>query len=151
MLRASLIAALALSTVAPTSAAAEDCMCFGPDTVVRSLYVAQSQDLGPFFSSDGTLLSSSILLSARAADEAKQRDVPTEILWCWSANDPRCAPADPPEDHNPRAFQSARAFAVVEDDLEWPTSEGSTRSSRREGRDGDRSGVRSRVERPPRA
>lgn len=121
-------------------------MCFAPDTVVRSLYVAQSQDLGPFFSSDGTLLSS------RATDEATRRDAPaTEILWCWSANDPRCAPADPPEDQNPRAIQSARAFAVVESDLDWPSSEESTRSSRCEARDGDRSGVRSRVERPPRA
>lgn len=120
-------------------------MCFAPDTVVRSLHVAQSQDLGPFFSSDGTLLSS------RAVDDDAQRDAPTEILWCWSADDPRCAPANPPEDHNPRAIQSAHAVAIVDEAIDWPTPDEGTRFTRCEARDGHRSGVRSRIERPPRA
>jgi hypothetical protein len=144
MLRASLITAFTLTTVTPMTAAAQDCMCFGPDTVARSLHVAQSQDLGPFFSSDGTLLSS------RAVDEDAQREAPTEILWCWSANDPRCAPANPPQEPNPCALQTAHALAILDEAIDWPPPDSGSRPPYPDARDARRPGVRARVERPPR-
>ncbi len=120
-------------------------MCLVPQLGLRSAESAQSLDLGPFFSSDGTLLSS------RAADEGARRDAPTEVLWCWGVDDPRCSPADSPQDHAPRAIQSPHCVAVLEHPLRWPVIDAGSPFSYSDARDGGRPGVRDRLERPPRA
>src|SRR5687767_6043793 len=50
---------------APASAAAEDCMCLNGDNGFWSQRVLESFEVGPFFSSDGTLLSSRVVVPVK--------------------------------------------------------------------------------------
>lgn len=145
MLRASLIAAFTLTTALPLSAAAEDCTCMVPEIGLRSIHPTQSQDLGPFFSSDGTSLSS------RATSGANGNGEPGEILWCWSSHDPRCSPSDAPQDHGPRALRSGHGVGIVATASDWPPPDAGSDFSHPDARGHGRPGVRARVERPPRA
>lgn len=85
---------------------------------------------------------------AAPAEAPAKRDEPA-VLWCFSANDPRCMPAGP----SPESLQSLLGGApiwarVAHGDVPAPAETTMTfpRTS-----DRPREGVRSRVDRPPRA
>lgn len=159
MLRASLIAALSLAALAATGLSAttahanELCMSL-PDLTVRSMRIEQSFEVGPFFSSDGTtLISRGDLddLLSRAELEHGAGTPLTEILWCWSGNDPRCSPIAPSPDDAPRALREVRS--AIAEELHDTTAEHGVVITlpRPEVQRGAREGVRARVDRPPRA
>ncbi len=154
MLRALASTALVLASLAPNGAYADDCMCFAMPDLGARVRLAQSIEVGPFFSSDGTMLTSRE--SARELDRiamgAPSRGTPAgEILWCWSADDPRCAPSHPSPDDGSRALRTGPTAIVIDHDLRWP--EQSDHSSARTSALllGPADGVNARVERPPRA
>lgn len=156
MLRSTLIAALTLAALAVSSSARADELCMSvPDLTVRTIHIAQSFEVGPFFSSDGaTLISRGDLdeLLSRAELERDAGTPITEVLWCWSANDPRCAPSAPAPDEAPRGLRSARNAIAALDMLAAVRALGVTMTPPRpEARGSARDGVRSRVDRPPRA
>src|SRR5690606_9217788 len=121
MLRASLIAALTLAAIAASSSARADELCLSmPELTVRTVRIAHSIAVGPFFSSAGsTLIAQGELadLLARAELERREGTPLSEILWCWSGNDPRCAPSAPSPDDGPRGVQSARNVVAALDGL----------------------------------
>lgn len=153
MLRAALIAAISLAALAPVSSAlADDHVCMSVPELATAL-AQQSIDVGPFFSSDGAMLISRSSLDdllLRAELESKEGTPLSEILWCWSGNDPRCSPTTPAHDDGPHVGRTAPC-AFVDEAGTWPKlAEGLAHTLREEDR-GARDGVRSRVERPPRA
>lgn len=150
MLRATLMTGLALATLAPSAASADDCMCFAmPDLGPRAERLAQSLEVGPFFSSDGTMLTS------RQIELELERHfggTPAgEILWCWSPNDPRCSPASPSPEDAPRALRTRPTGVTVPDRLRWAQPDDSTLDRSDAFLLGPSEGVHGRVERPPRA
>jgi hypothetical protein len=158
MLRASLIAALSLAALAAiglstagTARANELCMSL-PDLTVRSMRIEQSFEVGPFFSSDGTTLISRGELDdllSRAELEHGAGTPLTELLWCWSGNDPRCSPVAPSPDDAPRALRDVRS--AIAEELYDPAAEHGVAIAlpRPEVERGARDGVRASVDRPP--
>jgi hypothetical protein len=148
MLRFSLIATLALAPmVSPATASADECTCVVPGAMfdVPPFRVYQSLEVGPLFSSDGALLSSAEATVARA-----RRRAAGEVLLCVSADDPRCAPRDSAPGNGPH-FADGVSYAATHPlalDI-GPLLAGEIASPR--SISGARSGVRDRVERPPRA
>lgn len=112
----------------------------------------ESLDVGPFFSSDGmTLISSGELDELFRVHEVEHRErAPlSEILWCWSGDDPNCSPTTPPRDA-PHALQAGHRAIPVDMFGRWPALEDGGRPPRGALQGGPREGVRNRVERPPR-
>lgn len=158
-LGALLCGALTVSVLAPAgTAAADDCMCVAMPTgrAVRVSRLEQSllesNELGPFFSSDGSSLSSSQLERITQHFEREARRPIGEVLWCWSPSDPRCAPGDPAPEEAPRASRTAPSLAVLPDRAaRWREVWTDTELRAPPEDDRPREGVRARVERPPRA
>jgi hypothetical protein len=156
MLRACLNVALALSVLAPAGiAAADDGMCFTRaegGLWSRVERIEQSFEVGPFFSSDGAGLASEVVERVSLRLERERRSPAGEVLWCWSANDPRCSPADSAPEDGPRAIRTARLVGVVIDhSARWPELDSASLSAAPHDEDRPSDGVRARVERPPRA
>ncbi len=149
MLRATLMTGLALATLAPSAASADDCMCFAmPDLEQRTERRLQSLEVGPFFSSDGTMLTSREL---ELELERHFGGTPAgEILWCWSPNDPRCSPTSPSPDDAPRALRTGPSALTVDHRLRWPEIDDAVLTRNEARLLGPAEGVHARVERPPR-
>lgn len=142
--------ALALTALAPSEAAADDCMCFGvPDFGAHAARVLQSVEVGPFFSSDGTMLTSRQL--ELEIERHFGNHPASEILWCWSPDDPRCSPVNHSPDDTPRALRSGQSGVTVEHRLQWPLLSDDPLERGDARLLGPAEGVHSRVERPPRA
>lgn len=123
-----------LLATTPAVAAAETCMCvaaqptwdgtsapltphvtstqFEPEQLEPGqLFVAEavtpfeSVEVGPFFSSDGSLLTS----SPRATRPT--RSGPREVLWCASPDDPRCSGRDVPQERGPQTGDASHGAA----------------------------------------
>jgi hypothetical protein len=121
-------------------------MCLAFDPLHRSGYelgLRESIEVGPFFSSDGTLLSSRLELERR-----EQRA--SEILWCWGAYDPRCSPSSPTPDNGPHALGRGLSAAGPATSPRWLRAE-PLAIPRAHVLGQARAGVSQRVERPPRA
>lgn len=175
MLRTSVISALLLTALASASSArADDCMCLndvGPWPQLSSetqrlleqglleqglaledglleRALLESFEVGPFFSSDGTLLSSAVRDTRAHRREHKNSG---EVLWCASPYDPRCAPATPSPESPHASLSSGPSATTIDRRHDWPllrsipiamnTAEGLSASA----------GARARVERPPRS
>lgn len=160
MLRASLIVALALATtvatgLSTTSTARADELCMSlPALTVRAMRIEQSIEVGPFFSSDGTtLISRGDLddLLSRAELEHEAGTPLSDILWCWSSDDPLCSPIAPSPDDAPRALREVRSAIGQELDDAAAEHGEAIALPRPDVERGGRDGVRSRVDRPPRA
>jgi hypothetical protein len=156
MLRLSLIAAFGFAATLGSAgvAAADDCMCALPDWSAGGATEGaraatagpQSVELGPFFSSDGTTLSSRARREAASPDDAAPVE---DVLWCSSPDDPRCAPADPGPEDGPHAGRATHSGAGPgARDHRIPPALARTHALAPRG--GPRPGVRFRVERPPR-
>jgi len=146
MPRFSLIALLTLAPmVSPTTASADACACVVSETMfdAPTIRVFQSVEVGPLFSSDGTTLSS------EAAVSRARRRATGEVLLCISADDPRCSPRDSAPGNGPH-FVDGATFAATD----VPTLLAGPPSVRQAAVPstilGARSGVRDRLERPPR-
>lgn len=105
--------------------------------------VFQSLEIGPLFSSDGVMLSSAEATVARA-----RRRAAGEVLLCVSADDPRCAPRDSAPGNGPH-FADGLRYAPTDPPAAFagplsPSDKATPRSI-----SGARSGVRDRIERPP--
>jgi hypothetical protein len=153
MFRACLHAALVISVFAPAGmVAADDGMCFTmSDTGSSWARIDQSVEVGPFFSSDGSMLSSPAVERVSMQLEREGRLPAGEVLWCWSPDDPRCSPGDPAPEDGPRALRDARTAAFVSHTTRrWPDLEALAPSRAPNDDDRPSDGVRSRVERPPR-
>lgn len=159
---------VALSMFAPSGAAADDCMCMAVSQVMGTHLTnlddvslgdlaarAQSLEVGPFFSSDGSALVSSAMVSnalvAAVAELNRDPSTPlSEILWCWGPDDPRCAPSAPAPEDPPSISRTAQSATPGERPIYPPVDGSAFASARGELPDGARDGVRARVERPPR-
>lgn len=162
MLRVSLIAALVASAATFASASvarADDCMCalavLGDAEWDRPAWrLDQSVEVGPFFSSDGTTLVSRLARSGddagQPAQELARRRVPVEdVLWCVSADDPRCSPRDSsPSDGSRIAEARINAHQVTDSEPPLPSPLAARPKPSHSG-DGPRAGVRFRIDRPP--
>jgi hypothetical protein len=162
MLRAPLAAAVALSAsvlALSGTARADDCMCvvvelswgdvaphFEPQAHFEPHQ--QSIEVGPFFSSDGTLLTSHAVASRGASAPSRSRAPVQDVLWCASSDDPRCSPGDPAPEDGPRAGDATHAAATQAQDIDLraqpPRSLGPTHLGANPSR-----GVRGRLDRPP--
>lgn len=116
MLRIFCIAAIAAATsLAPLQAQADDCMCATVQMQWgqmewRTTRMMESLEVGPLFSSDGTMLVSAIARAARAPRPAPSG----RVLWCASADDPRCAPRDSAPNHGSQVLDGAHiAFSTL--------------------------------------
>ncbi|MCA9604438.1 MAG: hypothetical protein KC619_02515 [Myxococcales bacterium] len=108
--------------------------------------VLQSMEVGPFFSSDGAMLTSDLPLEEQP--QAEPRREGTEILWCVSADDPRCSPRDSAPNDAPGTLQAARiASTTPAHPRLGPPGPSGLRPRHAIG--AARLGVRDRVERPP--
>ncbi|HJL18197.1 MAG TPA: hypothetical protein RMH99_21210 [Sandaracinaceae bacterium LLY-WYZ-13_1] len=164
MLRPSFIAAVGLFavTLGSTGAAAADgCMCLpsewpldlastpesGAAGIPASLAAAAERaQTGPFFSSDGTMLSSRV--RETAADGARAPAPVEDVLWCSSPDDPRCAPVEPGPEDGPVSGRASFSGAGHGGHADPPPP--SMRPMRAPvPRGGPRAGVRRRLERPP--
>lgn len=78
----------------------------GPDPfVAEPVTPFESVEVGPFFSSDGSLLTSSPRVSHPT------RSSPREVLWCASPDDPRCSGRDVPEERGPQTGDASHGAA----------------------------------------
>lgn len=159
---ASLVSTVTLGWADP--AAAEDlCMCAEgrswsielPESTELSEGPAgerlQSIEVGPLFSSDGTMLSSWTRLERTAEEGWLVHTTPPveDVLWCSGRDDPRCSPADPGPENGPQNGRASHAGAIlVVGEHRIPPALETTLPSVL--RNGSREGVRARVERPPR-
>lgn len=119
---------------------------FAEGLVAEGLFVEQSREVGPFFSSDGTLISS------RLPSVAKQgrRGSPIEVAWCVSANDPRCSSGDPAPGESLLSGKLSHGAALTPEPPELPEPLLASTSPRAVLL-GASAGHSSRLERPPRA
>jgi hypothetical protein len=146
MKRTSVISALLVAIGSASPAAADDCMCLHGNGLVNADPILESFEVGPFFSSDGTLL-----VSAQLEPRAKENRQSDEVLWCASPYDPRCSPASPSPE-TPRANLSGGSSAAnIEHRHDWPELVESTPEHHAAEAMLPSAGVRSRVERPPRS
>lgn len=112
---------------------------------------AQSIEVGPFFSSDGTMLMSRVRLEHseargwRVAPPAPSEDV----LFCANADDPRCSPAAPAPEDGPQGTRSNPFGRSDADRPSLPPPAAVTTDSPH-ATTGPRDGVRRGLERPPR-
>lgn len=114
--------------------------------MMRHERVLQSMEVGPFFSSDGTMLTSDLPAPERPAAEPRREG--TEILWCVSADDPRCSPRDTAPNDGPGSLHVARiASSTNAHPRLGPPGPSGVRPRHAIG--AARPGVRDRVERPP--
>ncbi len=104
-----------------------------------------SVEVGPFFSSDGTILTSRLDLEAKRGEEP----FGGEVLWCFSPYDPRCSPSSPVPEDSPQWLGRAHA-AGTSDASPRLRDRAPTSSIRADIDGGPRAGVQPRVERPPR-
>ena len=173
MLRAPTVAAVAFcaSVLAVSGTAkADDCMCvvvelswgnaaphFEPHNSFEPHQPfephQQSIEVGPFFSSDGTLLSSHTA-SARAASShvgsapSRSGSPVEEVLWCASSDDPRCSPGDPAPEDGPRAGDGTYAAATHPHRIDLRARPSRSLRPTHLGTNPSR-GVRGRLDRPP--
>jgi hypothetical protein len=127
------VAALAIACLAVPATAVADCMCVGPDETL--LGVPTDESPGP--------------LAIAGTPAAGQPRTPSNVPWCRSADDPRCRADQSGDGPSGRALATAPA-AVVPATPRLPRPgvvrqrfyEMSARAPR---------GVRTRVDRPPRA
>lgn len=146
--------ALALTALCPSGAAAEECMCIAvSDLGVRAERLLASVEVGPFFSSDGTMLTSRVVeLERHFVIERHFGGTPaTEILWCWSSDDPRCSPVQPSPDDGSRALRHVPSGMIADHSLRWRESHADALAGGTAALLGPSEGVHARVERPPRA
>jgi hypothetical protein len=151
MLRIASIAALVIALAPSGSAAAQDCTCrsYSTEHGARVVSILESFEVGPLFSSDGTLLSSRAEFESELA-RGNQEKQGGDVLWCAGPYDSHCAPAAPSPEDSPRALRSSSSGALADVSLRWPRlSPGSSDLPPCEG--GPRAGILARVERPPRA
>ncbi len=153
---------LLATSLAPAGvAAAQDCLCLMPGhtppawqgwlEASASPRVPQSIEVGPVFSSDGELLVSDAAREAGARDGVTRarRAAPVEVLWCVSADDPRCSPRDEAPNDGPRSFEGSHGAGPAIDSPRLATAR--PRAVSRPVCDGlPRPERRGRVERPPR-
>ena len=167
MLRLTPIAMLfATLVLAPAgSAAADDCMCLpaelswstslsdrlaliqsseGDTPVFGETAFDESIEIGPFFSSDGTLLSSRVPALAQG-----RRVPPVDVLWCVDANDPRCSGGDPAPGQSVFDGHASQGAALAGSLPDLPEPEPAA-SSPRAALLGASAGYASRLDRPPR-
>ncbi len=113
--------------------------------------VLQSAEVGPFFSSDGSTLTS----EERSVEEKRLRDLRAAegehgpVPWCVSADDPRCSPRDSAPHHRTATVEGAHVAAGFASAPEFGDPN-ATETTSRAAIDGERAGVRHRLERPPR-
>jgi hypothetical protein len=123
------------------TAAAQDCLCMVGDGF--GLYEAETPD---------TTIASTVLdtHATPSADAAPAAPAHRTVLWCASANDPRCQPMAPTDVPMPRALSGGSVGATVAS---------LTRVSRRPPTEmtmtptfglGSSTGIRSSLDRPPR-
>ncbi|MFK7984622.1 MAG: hypothetical protein AB8I08_01240 [Sandaracinaceae bacterium] len=78
----------------------------GPDPfVAEPVTPFESVEVGPFFSSDGALLTSSPRVTRPT------RSSPGEVLWCASPDDPRCSGRDVPQERGPQTGDASHGAA----------------------------------------
>ena len=145
---------MVVPALAPASVRADDCMCLPPQMVLapREPRFLESVEVGPFFSSDGSTLTSEELAVEEQPAPAQARPLARrdggEVPWCVSADDPRCWPRDSAPYDGPHARDATSAGA------EAPTPLGlgppDARAVRpRVALGAPRAAVRGRVDRPP--
>ena len=112
---------------------------------------AQSIEVGPFFSSDGTMLMSRVRLEhSEARGWRVAPPTPSDdVLWCASADDPRCSPAAPAPEDGPQGTRANPFGASHGERPSLPPPAARTAGSPAEA-SGPREGVRFELERPPR-
>ena len=104
-------------------------------------------EVGPFFSSDGATLTSDLPEPATPRAE-RRRESDEGVLWCVSADDPRCSPRDGAPNDGPSSLEAPHVASTTPAHPRLgPPASGGLRPRHAEG--GDRPGVRDRVERPP--
>lgn len=128
-------------------------MCLPPQMVLapREPRFLESVEVGPFFSSDGSTLTSEEL----AVEEEPAPDAPVlarreggEVPWCVSADDPRCWPRDSAPYDGPHARDATSAGAEASTRLALTAPDARAERPRLT-LGAPRAGVRGRVDRPP--
>jgi hypothetical protein len=144
------------SAVCVSSAEADDRMCMTSYvqvempfdlTLEQARARMESFEVGPFFSSDGTHLWSSIVVE-HLAGQAGREGAPFEILVCYRPNDPRCSPSAPTPDHTPPTITRG-AYGALPCAHDWPPILSVHAEAPQGLALGPALGVRSRIERPP--
>ncbi len=112
--------------------------------VAEAITPFESVEVGPFFSSDGSLLTSSPRVTRTT------RSGPKEALWCASPDDPRCSGRDVPPERGPQTGDASHGAAPGA--LNSPRLDAYLSGSVRFGPPlgGPRAGEAARLERPPR-
>jgi len=110
--------------------------------------VPQSIEVGPVFSSDGETLVSDLEVGDAAPSRAHPAAPTAPVLWCVSADDPRCAPRDEAPGDGPRAFDGSHGASAAAETPRFDEFGARERAPLR-AVDAPRAGVRARVDRPP--
>lgn len=147
------------------SAAADDCMCLPAElswstslsdrlALIQSSEgetpsFAESIEIGPFFSSDGTLLSSRVPALVQGHRVGRGTVPPVDVLWCVDANDPRCSGGDPAPGQSVFDGHASQGAALAGSLPDLPEPEPAA-SSPRAALLGASAGYASRLDRPPR-